>query len=98
VDDRKTSTSSHDPDGQFDADAAPKGPGARRSLDMELPLLVSASDPAERLPANPLREDRVVVYYGNPQRVSEGFAIALRAMGVEGHVGLSIIDQNREDN
>jgi hypothetical protein len=37
-------------------------------------------------------------YCGDAQRVSEGFAIALRAMGVEGNVGLPTNNQNKEDN
>jgi hypothetical protein len=43
-------------------------------------------------------KDPIVVYCGNAQRVSEGFAIALRAMGVEAHIGLPTTNQNREDN
>jgi rhodanese-related sulfurtransferase len=70
----------------------------RRSTDVEYKLVLPAPDRAERLPENPLRKDPVVVYCGNAQRGSEGFANALRAMGVEGHVGLPTANQNREDN
>jgi hypothetical protein len=98
MDDRKASISSHDRGGRVGADAAPMALGVRRSTDVEHNLVLPASDQAERLPANPLREDLVVVYYGNAQRVSEGFAIALRAMGVEGHVGLPTTNQDKEDN
>jgi hypothetical protein len=99
MDDRKASISSslHDPE-RVGVDAAPIAPRVRRSTDVEHKLVLPAPDQAERLPANPLREDRVVVYCGNAQRVSEGFAIALRAMGVEAHVGLPTTNQNREDN
>jgi rhodanese-related sulfurtransferase len=39
-------------------------------------------DPVEPLPPDPPRESSLVVYCGNAQQVSEGFAIALRAMGI----------------
>jgi hypothetical protein len=74
MDDRKLSTS---PDGLSErpgADAAPMAPGVRRPAGLE--------DQVERLPADALRESSFAVYYGNAQQVSEGFAIALRAMGV----------------
>jgi hypothetical protein len=98
MDDRKASISSHHPGGRVGADAAPIAPRVRRSADVEHKLVVPVPGQAERLPANPPREDPVVVYCGNAQRVSEGFAIALRALGVEGHVGLPTTNQNREDN
>ena len=96
--DRKASISSHDPGGRVDADAAPIAPRVRRSTDVERKFVVPAPDQARRLPDNPLREDPVVVFCGDAQRVSEGFAIALRAMGVEGHVGRPTTNQNKEDN
>jgi hypothetical protein len=98
MDDRKASLSSHDPGGRVGADAAPIAPGVRRSTDVEHKLVLPAPDQARRLPANPLREDLVVVYCGNAQRVNEGFAIALRALGIEGHVGLSTTNHNKEDH
>jgi 3-mercaptopyruvate sulfurtransferase SseA len=98
MDDRKASISSHDPGGRVGADSAPLAPRVQRSTDVERKLVLPAADQAVRLPANPRREDPVVVYCGHAQRVSEGFAIALRVMGVEGHVGLPTINQNREDN
>jgi hypothetical protein len=76
---------------------APIAPRVRGSTDVEHKPVLPAPDQARRFPANPPREDRFVVYCGDAQRVSEGFAIALRAMGVEGHAGLPTTDQNRED-
>lgn len=96
--DRKASISSHDPGGRVGADSAPIAPRVRRSTDVERKLVLPVPDQTGRLPANLLREDPVVVYCGNAQRVSEGFAIALRAMGVEGDVGLPATSQNREDD
>jgi hypothetical protein len=98
VDDRKTSIFSRDPCGRNGADAAPIAPPDRPSTDLERKLVLPATDQAARFQANPPREDRFVVYCGDPQRVSEGFAIALRAMGVEGHVGLPTTNQDREDD
>jgi hypothetical protein len=62
---------------------------------------LSSHDPGEPMDveAAPMapRVDSCVVFCGNAQRVSEGFAIALRAMGVAGHVGLPTNNQNKED-
>jgi hypothetical protein len=98
MDDRKASISSHDPGGRVGADAAPTAPRVRRSAGVEHKLALPVPDQARRLPANPPRKDPVVVFYGNAQRVSEGFAIPLRATGAEGHVGLPTTNQNKEDN
>jgi hypothetical protein len=92
MDDRKASLSSYDPGGRVGADAAP---GVRRPTDVESKPVLPG--PAERFPADPLREDPIIVYCGHAQRVSEGFAIAPRAIGVEAHVGLFTANQNRED-
>ena len=98
MDDRNASIPSHDHGGRVGADSAPIAPRVRRSTDVERELVLPVPDQARRLPANLLREDPFFVFCGNAQRVSEGFAIALRAMGLEGHVGLPITNQNREDN
>jgi hypothetical protein len=79
MNDRKASISFHDQFGRAGADAAP---GVQRSDDVEHTLVDPIPDQAERLPPDPLREGSVVVYCGNMQQVSEGFAIALRAMGI----------------
>jgi hypothetical protein len=98
MDDRKTSIFSHDPDGRIGADAAPIAPPIRPSTDLEHKLVLRDPDQARRSSVQPLLEERFVVYCGDEQRVSEGFAIALRAMGVEGHVGLPGANQDREDD
>jgi rhodanese-related sulfurtransferase len=98
MDDRKASIPSPGPGGRVGAEAAAIAPRVRRSTDVKHKPVLPFPDPAERLPANPRPEDPVVVYCGHAQRVSEGFAIALRAMGVEGHVGLPTTNQNKEDN
>jgi hypothetical protein len=83
MDDRKAPISSHDSGGRVGADAAPIAPRVRRSTDADPQLVLPASDQAERLPANPLREDPVSVFCGKQQQVNEGFAIALRVMGID---------------
>jgi hypothetical protein len=40
-------------------------------------------DQVDGSPVNPRRKRSVVVYCGDAQRVSEGFAIAMRAMGMK---------------
>jgi hypothetical protein len=37
---------------------------------------------ADAAPTDSVGEDSSVIYFGSAQRISEGFAIALRAMGV----------------
>jgi hypothetical protein len=83
MDDRKASLSSHDPDGRVGADAAPIAPRVRHSADADPQLVLPGSDQAERWAANPLDEDPVVFFCGNQQQVNEGFAIALRVMGID---------------
>jgi hypothetical protein len=83
MDDRKTSISLHDLFGRIGADSAAIAPGVRRRTDVEHKLAGPTLDQVERSPINPQRESSVVVYCGDAQEVSEGFAIALRAMGVK---------------
>jgi hypothetical protein len=99
VDDRKTSISLHDLVGRVGAVAAS---GVRRAADVDDKHVGFVPEQVEQLPPDPLREGSVA-YCGDAQQVSEGFAIALRAMGVEssillGHVGLPTTNQNREDD
>ncbi|WP_299815077.1 hypothetical protein [Tardiphaga sp.] len=83
MDDRKTSISLNDLFGRIGADAAAIAPGVRRRTDVEHKLVGAILDQVERSPINSQRESSVVVYCGDAQKVSEGFAIALRAMGVK---------------
>jgi hypothetical protein len=58
-------------------------------------------DQVERLPSDPVGESGQVVYCGNAQQVREGYAIALRAMGVAadflpGNIASSTISPTRE--
>ena len=83
MDDRKTSISLHHLFGPIGADTATIAPGVRRRTDAEHKLAGPILDQVERSPINPQRKSSVVVYCGDAQEVSEGFAIALRAMGME---------------
>jgi hypothetical protein len=98
MDYRKASISSHHPGGRVGADAAPTAPGVRRPIDAEPKPVPPAPVQAGRFPADPLREDPIIFYCGIAQRVSEGFVMASRAMGVEGHVGLFTANQNKEEH
>jgi hypothetical protein len=98
MDDRKVSISPQYPDGRVGADAAPIAPCARRPAGLEDKPVISGPDQVERWPADAVPESTFVVYCGDVQRVSEGFAIALRAMGIEGHVELPTTHQNKEDS
>ena len=59
---------------------------------------------ADAAPTDSAGEDWSVIYFGNARRISEGFAIALRAMGFENEILLpELIPQsgtpsNPEDN
>jgi hypothetical protein len=92
VDEDRPSISPPDLYARPGADAAPVTLGVRHSADPDDKLVIPNRDQVERLSANSLRESSVVVYCGNERQVSEGFAIALRAMGVVAGI------QNREGN
>lgn len=103
MDDRKHPISPQDFYARIGADAAPIVADVRRAADQDDELVVPVRDHAERLPADCLRESPLIVYCGNAQQVSEGFAIALRAMGAEanflqGDIALPTTNRNREDN
>jgi hypothetical protein len=83
MDDRKASISPHDPGGRLGADAASMAPCVRRPAGLEDKPDVSGPDQDQRLPADAVPESSFVVYCGNAQQVSDGFAIALRVMGAE---------------
>jgi hypothetical protein len=83
MDDRRAPLSSHDPGGRIGADTAPITLRVRHSADADHRFVPFASDQAARSPANPLREDPVVVFCGNQQQVNQGFVIALRVMGID---------------
>jgi hypothetical protein len=68
VDKSRPSFPPHDPCGQIDTDA--------------MPIATDVQPAADRLDAAEL-ESSTIVYCGTAQEISEGFAIALRAMGLE---------------
>jgi hypothetical protein len=86
MDDRKipisVNVSLDDLFGQIGADAAAITPGVRPSTGVEHKLAGPTLDQVERSPIHSRHESSVVVYCGDAQQVSEGFAVALRAMGV----------------
>jgi hypothetical protein len=83
MDDRKTSISLHHLFGPIGADAATIARAFDVAPTAEHKLAGPILDQVERSPIDPQRESSVVVYCGDAQEVSEGFAIALRAMGVK---------------
>ena len=103
MDERKPSISLHGLCGRIGSDAAPIVVDLRRPADLDDKLVVPTRYQVERLPADPLRESSVIVYCCNEQQVSEGFAIALRAMGGEANLlhvdtALPATKPNREDD
>jgi len=103
MDDRKVSISSHDPGGRVGADAAPIAPCVRRPAGLEDKPVVSGRDQVERWPPDAVPESSFVVYCGRAQHVSDGFAIALRAMAVGANLLLEdgpppATSSNREDD
>jgi hypothetical protein len=103
MDDDRPSISPPDLYARFGFDVAPTMHGVRRSVDLEDKLVAPTRDQVERLSASPLRERSIVVYCGNQQQVSEGFALALRAIGVEANIQHAEVsppatNPNREDS
>src|ERR1700681_3995082 len=78
----KLSISPHGLSGRIGADAAPIAADLRRLADLDDKLAGPTRDRSEPSPADPPHESLLIVYCDDPQQVSEGFAIALRAMAV----------------
>jgi hypothetical protein len=103
MDEPKRRTSRHRLCGRIGADAAPIAVDLRRPADLDDRVVVPTSDQVERLPDDPKRESSLIVYCDGEQEIREGFAIALRAMGVEANFLRAVIvppatSSNREDN
>jgi hypothetical protein len=101
MDERNRSIFLHGLGVRIRADAAPIMVDVQPPADQN--KLVVPADQVNRSPADHLHESSLVVYCGNVQQVSEGFAIALRAMGIEANfsqmgVALPAIGPNREYN
>ncbi len=74
MDEPKLTTSLYCPRRRIGADAAP--------IAVDDAVVAPSPDQAEA-PVNPLRKDSHIVYCDHEQEVREGFAIALRAVGLE---------------
>jgi hypothetical protein len=101
MDDRKRSFPLHGSCGQIGSDATPVVADVRPRIGPNDELVVGNSDQVERRAAEPPRAQ--IVYYGTEQLVREGFAIALRAMGIEadflpGTLCPPASSPNREEN
>jgi hypothetical protein len=61
---------------------------------------VDGRSDADAAPTDSGRESSSVIYFGDPQRIAEGFAIALHAMGAGAPRDIAPPDtnSNREDN
>ena len=102
MDGRKLSFPLHDLCGQPGNDAVPMAAGIEQSAGSDDSLAVSRCDSIDR-PSATQRESSQIVYCGTDERVSEGFAIALFAMGVDAHflhvdIAMPAENPNREDN
>jgi hypothetical protein len=101
MDERKLSISPYNPCGPIGADAAP-------TVDVPHPADPGGRDVARtpdqaEVPADLLPESSMIVYCDSEHEVREGFAIALRGMGVGANFLLADIapptaSSNREDN
>jgi hypothetical protein len=76
--------------GQIEPNAAPIAAGVQHPAEPDDRVAVPVgdpidplSDPIDRLPTGLHHESSTITYCGTEQQVSEGFAIALRAMGTE---------------
>jgi hypothetical protein len=102
MDGQKPSPPLHDLCGQPGNDAVPIAAGIEQSGGPDDSLAVSRCDSIDR-PSATQRESSPVVYYGTDERVNEGFAIALFAMGLDAHflpadIALPAQNPNREDD
>lgn len=99
MDDRRPTFLLHELYGQSGSDAAPIAANVQHYAELAAP----GREPVEQLPTGLERESSQIVYCGMEQQIGEGFAIALRAMGVEANflpwgVAMAARSPNREDN
>jgi hypothetical protein len=66
----------------------------RRKPPISLRPPCKRTDADDAAPIDSVGEDSSVIYFGNAQRISEGFAIALRMMGFEADILPSNIAQS----
>jgi hypothetical protein len=103
MDDRKPSFPHHDPCRQTGSDSVPMMADVRHSAEPEAKLSAPGYNSTEPLPTVREHESSQMVYCGSAQQVSEGFAIALRIMGLDANfppVGIAPATStpNTEDN
>jgi hypothetical protein len=82
MDEPKLSISPFSLCGRIGSDAAPKAVDVQRPADLDDRVVVPTPDQVDS-PVDPKRESSLIVYCDSEQEVREGFAIALRAMGIE---------------
>jgi hypothetical protein len=100
MDERNRSMFLHGLGGRIRAHAAPIMVDVQRPADQN--KLAVPADQVDRSHVDHIHEGSFVVYCGKVEQVSEGFAIALRAMGVEANfsqvdIALPAISPNTED-
>ena len=86
MDESRPSFPQHDLCGPIDADAVPIAVGVQPSAELDDKLAAPVRDPIERPSAALQLGSSMIVYCGTAQEVSEGFAIALCAMGIEANI------------
>jgi hypothetical protein len=97
VDERRRSLPLHDIPERIGPDAAPSAGEVRPSTEGDARRVVPDAFQIEPLAAESSHENPQIVFYGDEQQVREGFAIALRAMGVGADIALPAARANRED-
>ena len=86
MDDRKHPIPPREPRLRLGSDSAPIVVDVQRPAGPDEKLVVPTRRQGERLPADSPHESPFVVYCGDVRQVREGFAIALRAMGVDANI------------
>ena len=89
MDEPKPSVSPYDPRGRIGSDAAPIAVDVLRAGPDDR-VVVCPPDRAE-VPGDPLPESSIILYCDSERKVREGFAIALRAMGITANFLISDI-------
>jgi hypothetical protein len=90
MDQPKSSISPYDPCARIGFDAAPIAVDVLRPAGPDDRVVVCPPDRAE-VPGDPLPESSIILYCDSEREVREGFAIALRAMGITANFLISDI-------